>query len=148
MQLLPDPREGQWYKLAACKGMGHKIFYTDRTSEQRTYTEARKVCRKCPVRNQCLALALLECDEFGLWGAMTPGERAEFKKYGSIFKVDWSNMIEVSQFRKTYEHYKKTGDELGIDWNDKAQVTSFVLTYQWVFQPTVFNEPKLDSHSE
>lgn len=128
--------------------MGHKIFYTDRISEQRTYDEARKICRRCTVKNQCLALALLECDEFGFWGDMTPGDRADFKKKGALFKVDWSNMIEVSQFRKTYEHYKKTGDALGIDWNDKPEVMAFHLTYEWVFQPTVFNEPKTDDHIE
>jgi WhiB family transcriptional regulator, redox-sensing transcriptional regulator len=37
--------------------------------------EARMFCRSCPVRTECLAHALDEGVEFGVWGGMTERER-------------------------------------------------------------------------
>lgn len=37
--------------------------------------EARQVCRPCPVRTECLAHALDQRIEFGVWGGMTERER-------------------------------------------------------------------------
>jgi WhiB family redox-sensing transcriptional regulator len=37
--------------------------------------EARMFCRSCPVRTECLAHALDERIEFGVWGGMTERER-------------------------------------------------------------------------
>lgn len=37
--------------------------------------EARMLCRSCPVRTECLAHALDERVEFGVWGGMTERER-------------------------------------------------------------------------
>ncbi len=37
--------------------------------------EARQLCRGCPVRTECLAHALDQRIEFGVWGGMTERER-------------------------------------------------------------------------
>lgn len=37
--------------------------------------EAREFCRTCPVRAECLAHALDQGIEFGVWGGMTERER-------------------------------------------------------------------------
>jgi WhiB family transcriptional regulator, redox-sensing transcriptional regulator len=37
--------------------------------------EARGFCRACPVRTECLAHALDQRIEFGVWGGMTERER-------------------------------------------------------------------------
>ena len=37
--------------------------------------EARRFCRTCPVRTECLAYALDERIEFGVWGGTTERER-------------------------------------------------------------------------
>lgn len=41
--------------------------------------EAKKVCRRCPVREQCLALAL-ESREWGVWGGTTERDRARLRR--------------------------------------------------------------------
>lgn len=41
----------------------------------RAQREAKVVCRECPVRLDCLADALDNCTEFGVWGGMTERER-------------------------------------------------------------------------
>ena len=37
--------------------------------------EAKQLCRACPVRTECLAHALDNRIEFGVWGGMTERER-------------------------------------------------------------------------
>jgi hypothetical protein len=91
------------------------------------------------VTTECLAYALITCDEFGFWSDMTPGDRSLFKKEGTLLNVDWSNMLEMAAFRKAYELYKKKGDELGVNWKSKTEVTAFRLTYNFVFQPTIYS---------
>lgn len=39
------------------------------------YMDARKLCGKCPVAQQCLEYALANREEFGMWGGKSPKER-------------------------------------------------------------------------
>lgn len=41
---------------------------------------ARKICLGCPVRRQCLELALKVGAEHGMWGGLTPEERKGIKR--------------------------------------------------------------------
>lgn len=59
-----------WTLLAKCRGMGDDLF--PEGAEQR---KARQVCVGCPVRSQCLAEALDNRIEWGIWGGMTERER-------------------------------------------------------------------------
>lgn len=58
-----------WYELAACAGMPGDTFYADRPTEMQ---RAKDICATCPVITECRNAA----DAFGVWGGMTPGERA------------------------------------------------------------------------
>ncbi len=67
------PRTGEgdeWMMRASCRGMGDDLF--PEASEQQS---ARGICRKCPVRRECLAVALDDRIEWGVWGGMTERER-------------------------------------------------------------------------
>lgn len=59
-----------WTLLAKCRGMGDDLF--PEGAEQR---KARVICQGCPVRAQCLAEALDNRIEWGIWGGMTERER-------------------------------------------------------------------------
>ena len=62
---------GDWRVSANCRnGDPDRLFV--RGAKQRA---ARSVCRGCPVLTQCLAKALDEKIEFGVWGGMTERER-------------------------------------------------------------------------
>jgi WhiB family transcriptional regulator, redox-sensing transcriptional regulator len=62
---------GNWRVSANCRnGDPERLFVTG--AKQR---EARSICRGCPVLTQCLAHALDERIEFGVWGGMTERER-------------------------------------------------------------------------
>ena len=59
-----------WATLAKCRGMGDALF-----PEAVDQKRARGVCMGCPVRFACLAEALDNRIEWGVWGGMTERER-------------------------------------------------------------------------
>ncbi len=60
-----------WRAAARCRTRdGETLFVTG--AQQR---EVRQFCLACPVRTECLAHALDERIEFGVWGGMTERER-------------------------------------------------------------------------
>ena len=61
-----------WGTLANCRGMGDALF-----PEAVDQKRARGVCMGCPVRFDCLAEALDNRIEWGVWGGMTERERRQ-----------------------------------------------------------------------
>ena len=60
-----------WAARAACKGDTPDALFV-RGAEQ---NKAKQVCAGCPVRTECLAEALDNQIEWGVWGGMTERER-------------------------------------------------------------------------
>ena len=60
-----------WAPLAACRQVQPDELFV-RGAEQK---RARLICGGCPVRSQCLAEALDNRIEWGVWGGMTERER-------------------------------------------------------------------------
>lgn len=44
------------------------------------YNEAREICRRCPVKAECLADALARKERYGMWGELTPIERRRIER--------------------------------------------------------------------
>jgi len=61
-----------WTLRAACRGMGDALF-----PEVKDQSQAKKVCYGCPVCADCLAEALDNRIEWGVWGGMTERERRQ-----------------------------------------------------------------------
>ena len=61
-----------WPSLAACRNGDPDALFVQ-GAEQNV---AKRICRSCPVRMECLADALDNRIEFGVWGGMTEDERA------------------------------------------------------------------------
>lgn len=59
-----------WTLMAKCRDMADALF-----PEGKDQKRARVVCRDCPVRSECLAEALDNRIEWGVWGGMTERER-------------------------------------------------------------------------
>jgi WhiB family redox-sensing transcriptional regulator len=66
-------QDAHWTALAAC-GAG-KLAPDALFVEGAAQREARAVCTACPVRLACLADALDNRMDFGVWGGMTERER-------------------------------------------------------------------------
>jgi WhiB family transcriptional regulator, redox-sensing transcriptional regulator len=67
---VPAVQREDWTMRAKCRGMEDALF--PEASDQK---RARLVCSGCPVRYECLAEALDNRIEWGVWGGMTERER-------------------------------------------------------------------------
>ncbi|MGL4831179.1 MAG: WhiB family transcriptional regulator [Propionibacteriaceae bacterium] len=63
---------GDWTLKAKCRGMEDALF-----PEGADQKRARQICMGCPVRSECLAEALDNRIEWGVWGGMTERERRQ-----------------------------------------------------------------------
>jgi len=72
-----------WKAAAACSGVDPDLFYPEwpPTAESRDQAaEAKRVCRACPVRLECLAYALATGEELGIWGGLNERERRRVRR--------------------------------------------------------------------
>jgi WhiB family redox-sensing transcriptional regulator len=60
-----------WYEDAACRDGDPDELFAANARQNR----AKTVCTGCPVRTECLAEALDNRVEWGVWGGMTERER-------------------------------------------------------------------------
>ncbi len=68
-----DPEN--WPLKAKCRGMADALF-----PEGKDQKKVKTICSTCPVRAQCLAEALDNRIEWGVWGGMTERERRQLLK--------------------------------------------------------------------
>ena len=61
----------EWASQAACTGQDPDALFVRGKAQH----DAKAVCKTCPVLAQCLAEALDNRTEFGVWGGMTERER-------------------------------------------------------------------------
>lgn len=59
-----------WTQSAACLGRSEALFVKGAAQNQ-----AKRLCTNCEVRSECLAEALDNRVEWGVWGGMTERER-------------------------------------------------------------------------
>ncbi len=72
MHAYADPLAPQeWTVSAACSSGDPDELFVSGAAQNR----AKTVCSACPVRTECLADALDNRVEFGVWGGMTERER-------------------------------------------------------------------------
>ncbi|UPK75428.1 WhiB family transcriptional regulator [Nocardioidaceae bacterium SCSIO 66511] len=81
-----------WARSAACRSQGPDALFV-RGAEQ---NRAKQVCRACPVRAECLAEALDNEIEWGVWGGMTERERrALLRRRPNV--TSWRTLLEAAR---------------------------------------------------
>jgi len=60
-----------WAERGACRDADPDTLFVPGAAQHR----AKRICRDCPVRLDCLAEALDHRMEFGIWGGLTERER-------------------------------------------------------------------------
>ena len=74
-----DVLRPHWMQKAACRGQGFDAWFTiDEVGGEAD--AARQVCAGCPVRPECLDYALDGRIRHGLWGGLSPRERAALSR--------------------------------------------------------------------
>jgi len=92
-----------WTTRAACKGTDPNELFVQGPAQNR----AKLICRGCPVRSECLADALDNGIEFGVWGGMTERERrALLRRRPEV--TSWRDLLE----RARDEYERQSIDEL------------------------------------
>jgi WhiB family transcriptional regulator, redox-sensing transcriptional regulator len=66
-----------WQDRALCAQTDPEAFFPEKGGSTR---EAKKVCRSCEVRAECLEYALEHDERFGIWGGMSERERRRLKR--------------------------------------------------------------------
>ena len=80
-----------WPSLAACQSGDPDALFVQ-GAEQNV---AKRICRSCPVRYECLADALDNRIEFGVWGGMTERERrALLRRHPNV--ASWRKSFEAA----------------------------------------------------
>jgi WhiB family redox-sensing transcriptional regulator len=91
-----------WRGAARCRTTdAEDLFVTG--ARQR---EAKLFCRACPVRTECLAHALDQRIEFGVWGGLTERERRALLRARPRVR-SWAALL----FQARTEHYAAEADE-------------------------------------
>lgn len=93
-----------WHDDAACRDHPQEIFYgsEERSGKARHHpnltvdevARARRICNACPVQMQCLEHAIVNREEFGIWGGSTAGQRRSWIKDFEN-ETDNQNVIEL-----------------------------------------------------
>lgn len=85
-------RSADWSSNAACRGANPDDLFVKGAAQNR----AKLVCAGCPVRTECLADALDNRVEFGVWGGMTERERrALLRRRPNV--TSWRRLLETAR---------------------------------------------------
>lgn len=68
----------RWIKQAACRGMSTSVFFVEH-GQGKDVKHAIAICRRCPVREDCLEYALANGERFGVWGGLTVNQREKVR---------------------------------------------------------------------
>ena len=70
-----------WVDDAICSQTDPELFFVEKGG---TTKPAKLICQDCPVRRECLLLALEKREPFGVWGGKTPEERTAIRRGAPI----------------------------------------------------------------
>lgn len=66
-----------WLRGASCQGVDADLFFPPRGAPAK---EAKALCGRCPVRQECLDYALDHGERFGIWGGMSERQRRRIRR--------------------------------------------------------------------
>ncbi|GAA4099823.1 MULTISPECIES: WhiB family transcriptional regulator [Streptomyces] len=98
-----------WSERAVCKESDADALFAEAARQQ----EAVALCGACPVRTRCLAHALDQRIEFGVWGGMTERERRALLRRRPRVS-SWSDLLESAhaEYGKDLVRVPATGSAL------------------------------------
>ncbi len=67
-----DLPEAEWMDAARCATSDPEAWFPE---SGQPALPAKRICAKCPVREECLEFALTWDVEFGVWGGLSPHQR-------------------------------------------------------------------------
>lgn len=77
LQVALDASALSWTDQGSCAEVDGDLWFPGRGGSVR---EPKAICRKCPVRAECLEYALENDERFGIYGGLSPRERRDLKR--------------------------------------------------------------------
>lgn len=74
------PETLPWAPYAKCLQADPEAFFPEKGGSTR---EAKRICARCDVREECLEYALATDERFGIWGGLSERERRRLKRMAS-----------------------------------------------------------------
>ena len=65
-----------WQDAAVCASVDPELFFPEKGGST---ADAKRVCRACPVRAECLEFALANDERFGIYGGLSERQRRRLK---------------------------------------------------------------------
>ena len=62
----------EWMDFASCSTLEPSVMYP---VDDLGIQTAKECCEVCPVRAECLANSIINKENYGIWGGLTPSER-------------------------------------------------------------------------
>jgi WhiB family redox-sensing transcriptional regulator len=81
-------KDQDWRALARCAEIDPDLWFAVGAREHKL---AKKVCRACPVRTECLEYAMDVPVDHGIWGGMTERERRRYRRLAG--SAGWRALI-------------------------------------------------------
>ena len=77
--ITPAAPVDDWARYGSCRQTDPEIFFPVGTSGPalKQTEQAKEICTRCPVRQECLSWALESGQETGVWGGLSEWERGE-----------------------------------------------------------------------
>jgi WhiB family redox-sensing transcriptional regulator len=72
-----EGEDAGWQERGLCAQTDPEAFFPEKGGSTR---EAKRVCRSCEVKAECLDYALESDERFGIWGGMSERERRRLKR--------------------------------------------------------------------
>jgi WhiB family redox-sensing transcriptional regulator len=76
-RLAEPPEDLSWRDAGLCAEVDPELFFPEKGG---TAAPAKRVCRSCPVRAECLDYALGRDVQHGVWGGLSERERRRLKR--------------------------------------------------------------------
>ena len=70
-------RDQDWRAEGLCGKTNPDLFFAVGAVEHK---QAKRICRECPVREQCLSYAMDSPIDHGIWGGLTERERRRWRR--------------------------------------------------------------------
>ncbi|MFF0740639.1 WhiB family transcriptional regulator [Streptomyces sp. NPDC004111] len=93
-------KQENWAARAKCRTVDADALFAEGAAQN----AGTQVCTACPVRTECLAHALDQRIEYGIWGGMTERERRALLRRRPAVS-SWRLLLETA--REDHQHHDK-----------------------------------------
>lgn len=87
----------RWGDYAECRGANIELFFTETRGRYSSTERAKKICRGCQAKDDCLTYAIERSERFGIWGGLTTKQR---QRLGNRSVTIEDKLLKAEQIRQ------------------------------------------------